>query len=222
MRPELQDMTVSDWMDAKMGMNSNSFKQLIRVAKAGHIAVPSVVVPNFNPRITFISPSDTEMYQRVKDIESLEKFNNAVQEWGIKVGLAIKRSAEATFKHRDSKYVSDEFPHLADSIKLNLRFDKQYKLETRSIGFTIARHGVYLHQGAGRGYGGLTGSKWTDKYGKQHTTNSSSLGRQGTGNRQAVHWFNDPIEKYLPELADILAEYSLDIVLNTDSIFLPE
>ena len=222
MRPELQDMTVSDWMDAKLNMNSNSFKQLVRVAKAGHISVPSIVVPNFNPRITFVSESDTEQFFRVKDTEALNKFNNDVQEWGIKVGMELKRAASASFKHRDSKNVSDDFPPLADSISLNLRFDKKFKLETRSVGFSLARHGVYLHQGAGRGYGGLTGSKWTDKYGQKKTTNPASLGLQGTGSRTAVHWFNDVIRKNLPQLTEILANYSLDLLLNTDSIFLPE
>ena len=221
MRPELQDMTVSDWMDAKLSMNSNSFKQLINVARAGHIQIPSIVVPNFNPRITFISESDTAMYQRVKDIEAVNTFNKGVRNWGEKVEALLKQSAQSRFGHED-RPISDEFPRLSDSIKLNLRFDKQYKLETRSVGFSVARHGVYLHEGAGRGYGGLTGSKWTDRYNKKHTTNPDSMGKMGTGNRTAEYWFNDIIRNNMPELADIVANYSLDIAVNINSIFLPE
>ena len=202
--------------------NSNSFKQLIRVAKAGQISIPSIVVPNFNPRITFVAPSDTEMYQRVKDIEALNTFNNKVEEWGIKVGLALKQSATSRFNHRTADKVTSDFPSLSDSVELNLRFDKEFKLETRSVGFSIARHGVYLHQGAGRGYGGMVGSKWTDKYDKKHTTNPKSLGLQGTGSRKPEHWFNDIIRNNMPELADIVADYSLDLIINMDSIFLPE
>ena len=221
MRPELQDMTVSDWIQAKVSMNAKSFKQLVKISRAGNIAVPSIVVPNFNPRITFISESDTAMFQRVKDVEAVNEFNTRVKQWGQKVEQQLKQSAASRFGHED-RPISAEFPRLTDSIKLNVRFDKAYKLETRSVGFSIARHGVYLHEGAGRGYGGLTGSKWTDKYGKKHTTDELSRGRMDTGNRTAVYWFNDVIRNNMEELADIVANYSLDIAVNMNSIFLPE
>ena len=218
---ELQEWTTSDWVDAKTSMNANSFKQLVRISRAGHIQIPSIVVPNYNPRITFISESDTDMFLRVKDIESVNNFNKGVRNWGIKVEALLKQSAQTRFGHED-RPISDEFPRLSDSIKLNLRFDKAYKLETRSVGFSVARHGVYLHEGAGRGYGGLTGSKWTDKYGKIHTTKESSQGRMGTGNRTSEYWFNDIIRNNMDELADIVANYSLDIAVNMNSVFLPE
>jgi hypothetical protein len=218
---ELDQWTTSDWVDAKNSMNANSFKQLVRVANTGHIQIPSIVVPNFNPRITFISESDTATYQRVKDIEAVNTFNTGVKQWGEKVEALLKQSAQSRFGHED-RPISDEFPRLSDSIKLNLRFDKAFKLETRSVGFSVARHGVYLHEGAGRGYGGLTSSKWTDKFGKIHTTKESSKGRMGTGNRTAEYWFNDIIRNNMPELAEIVANYSLDIVVNMNSIFLPE
>lgn len=221
MNRELQDWTTADWVQAKTSMNANSFKQLVRISRAGHIQIPSIVVPNYNPRITFISESDTAMYQRVKDTEALNEFNSKVKAWGEKVEAELKASAQSRFHHSD-RDITEEFPRLSDSIKLNLRFDKQYKLETRSVGFSVARHGVYLHEGAGRGYGGLIGSKWTDKYGKQHTTAESSLGKMGTGSRQAEYWFNDVIRNNMPELADIVSNYSLDIIINMNSIFLPE
>lgn len=218
MRPELQDMTVSDWMDAKLNMNSNSFKQLVRVAKAGHISVPSIVVPNFNPRITFVSESDTAMYQRVKDTEALNEFNAKVKQWGEKVEAELKQSVSS----RTNEYKSNDRISLAESIKLNLRFDRTYKLETRSVGFKFERHGVYFHYGAGRGYGGLTGSKWTDVYGKVHSVSPDSKGKMGTGMRNPEYWFNDVIRKNMQELSNIVADYSLDIAVNMNSIFLPE
>ena len=218
---ELQEWNTSDWVTAKTGMNANSFKQLVKVARAGHIQIPSIVVPNYNPKITFISESDTAMYQRVKDVEAVNLFNTSVKRWGEKVEAELKQSAQSRFKH-ETRDITEEFPRLSDSIKLNLRFDKAYKLETRSVGFSIARHGVYLHEGAGRGYGGLTGSKWTDKFGKIHTTSENSRGRMGTGNRTAEYWFNDIIRNNMDELADRVATYSLDIAVNVNSIFLPE
>ena len=224
MRKELVDFTTSDWAEAKISMTASSFKQLIKVARAGGITIPSSIVPNFNPRVTFqsLSGDQTATYQRVKDTEALNRFNRRVKEWGTKVEGQLKASAETHFAHRASDQVTTEFPRLSESIKTNIRFDKQYKLETRSVGFRLARHGVYMHMGAGRGYGGLTGAKWTDKYGKLKTVNELSRGKMGTGNRQAVHWFNDVITNNMEELADITAEYSLDLIINIDSIFLPE
>jgi len=216
-------MTASDWVAAKTGMNNSQFKQLVRVAKSGGIEVPSFIVANFSPRITFGNyGGDTGTFLRVKDIEAVNTFNSKVKQWAAKVEGELKQSADSRFGHRMSEQLSTEFPRLSDSIKTNLRFDKQYKLETRSVGFSLARHGVYLHEGAGRGYAGITGSKWTDKYGTLKTTASASQGKMGTGNRHAEPWFNDIIRNNEEELADILAEYSLDLVLNMNSIFLPE
>ncbi len=221
---ELNEMTVGDWIDAKTGMRAGAFKQLVKTAKAGGIAVPTVVNSNFNPRIKFesLSGDDTEFFQRVKDTENVNKFNAAVKAWSKKVEAELKASAESRFGHRISNQISEKFPKLSSSIEINLRFDNQYKLETRSVGFKFARHGVYLHSGAGTGYGGLTGSKWTDKFGTLKTTNAASMNKMGTGERHAEHWFNDIIRNNTEKLADILAEYSLDLVMNLDGIFLSE
>lgn len=221
MRPELQDMTVSDWVNAKTGMNNNAFRQLVKIARVGGVSVPGIVTLNRNPRITFVSDNDTAMYQRVKDVESLNTFNSRVKSWTEKVEQELKASADSHFGHQD-RPVSDEFPRLADSIKAKVRFDKTYKLETRSVGFSMARHGVYRHQGAQRGYGGLVGGKWTDKYGALKHTNPASYGKQGTGLSDAVHWFNPIIERNAQELIEIVADYSLDLVVNMNSILLPE
>lgn len=219
--PELHNFTTSDWMNAKHFMNTNEFKKMIKIARAGGIQIPSVVVPNYNPRITFVSESDTAMYQRVKDVEAVNRFNTNVMNWARKVESELKASAESMFKHPD-RPVSSEFPRLSDSIIAKVRFDKTYKLETRSVGFSLARHGVYLHQGARSGFGGLTGSKWTDKYGKLKYTNPTSYGKQGTGNSAAVHWFNPVINRNMEDLLRIVADYSLDIAVNINSILLPE
>lgn len=221
MRPELQDMTVADWMQAKNGMNAGAFKQLVKIANVGGVQVPGVVSTTRNPRITFVSENDSAMYQRVQDVESLDRFNSGVKAWTQKVETQLKASANARFGHSD-RPVSAEFPRLSDSIKAKVRFDKTYKLETRSVGFTLARHGVYLHQGAGAGYGGLTGGKWTDKYGTLKHTNPLSYGKQGTGQRPAEHWFNSVIENNMEELIQIVADYSLDLAVNINSILLPE
>lgn len=222
MFPPLEEWTESTWFDAKTALNSNAFKQYIKIAKAGGISIPSTILLQGSPRISFVSISDIAQYQRMKDVESVNKFNADVLAWGKKVESELKQSVETRFSHRLSKQVTAEFPRLSDSIQLNVRFDKQYKMETRSVGFKFERHGVYQHYGAGRGYGGKTGSKWTDKYSKTISANPDSVGKMGTGNRTAVHWFNDIIRNNMEELTDIVANYSLDILVNANSIMLPE
>lgn len=217
----LEEWTVSDWMQAKTEMNNSAFKKMVRISRVGKIQIPSVVVPNYNPRITFVSESDTAMYQRVKDVDSVNKFNSDIKAWTAKVEGELKASADAMFSHPDRE-ISTDFPRLSESIKAKVRFDKQYKLETRSVGFSIARHGVYLHQGARRGHGGLVGGKWTDRYGKLKQTATSSLGKQGIGSSKAIHWFNPVIERNIDELIEIVANYSADIAVNINSILLPE
>lgn len=220
MRPDVMDMTVSDWMQAKTAMKQSAFSNLVKVAKAGGVQLPSFLAPNFHPRILFESLSETAQFQRVKDVEALTAFNDSVNKWAKKVEDELKTSAQSRFNHRAK--VTHLQPHLSDSIKANIYKDKKYKLETRSVGFSIARHGVFLHRGAGRGYGGFSGSKWTDKYGNIKSTSENSLGKMDTGSRQAVHWFNDVINRNIEELIGIVADYSLDITINLNSILLAE
>lgn len=221
MRKDLHEMTVADWVQAKTEMNRGAFGQLVKIARAGNVQIPSFISPTRNPRITFSSANDSATYSRVKDVEALNKFNAGVKAWSKKVEAELKNSANNMFTHEERE-VDEKFPRLAESISTKLRFDKQFKLETRSVGFTMARHGVYKHQGARRGYGGMVGGKWTDKYGKLKTTNASSLGKQGTGLSDAVHWFNPVIERNMDELIEIVADYSADLVIDINSILIPE
>lgn len=219
-RSALEDVTVQEWVQLKSEMNASQFKQMVRIARAGGIAVPGIVDPGGHPRMTFDDSSDVNLYQRVKDVEALNTFNQRIMAWSKKVEGELKASAISAFRHPDRE-INQHFPRLSDSIKANVRFDDTYKLETRSVGFSIARHGVFLHHGAGRGYGGLTGSKWTDKYGQLKSTSMQSRGRMGTGLRREEHWFNSVIERHMEELVGIVADYSLDITVNINSILIP-
>lgn len=220
---ELQDFTVGDWLDAKTGMNASSFRKKIRMAAAGGIEVPAVVLSGRSPRILFEdrSGNDFALFERVKDTEALKRFNQGVKAWAEKVSAELQSSAERSFGHRDARYVNALQPRLSESIRPNIRFDKQYMLETRSVGFTLARHGVHLHYGSGTGEAGGQGSRWTDRYGRLKKTHPESIGKAGTGRREAEHWFNSVIERHAEELADILAEYSLDLTVNIAAAMLP-
>lgn len=92
--------------------------------------------------------------------------------------------------------------------------------EAERIGFSFAREGVYIHKGAGRGQGGFRGgSRWTDKHGKLKETNPLSFFKMGTGNRKPIRWFDPVIDKNLPFLADVVAEYAADMQIDATRIF---
>jgi hypothetical protein len=69
------------------------------------------------------------------------------------------------------------------------------------IAFQFVRHGVFLSKGAGKGMGGARGSTWLDPHGLRKRTNPNSLGKQGSGSREAVDWFNNPIQQHLEALS---------------------
>lgn len=223
LKKELQNWTVGDWVNAQIGLTNSAFRKKIKIAASGGIEVPSVVLPYRTPKILFedLTGDDFAMHERVKDEAALNEFNSGIKAWAEKVARELRSAANTTFSHREAKYVSALQPRLSESIQPNIRFDKKYKLETRSVGFSLARHGVFLHYGAGSGQGGLKGSSWTDRYGRLKKTNPKSLGKAGTGNRDEEHWFNSVIERNADELADIVAEYSLDITINMASMMLP-
>lgn len=219
---ELQDWTVGDWIAARAEMTGSAFRQRVQAARAGGIAVPGVVGGRM-PRIVFEAKdgSDFALAERVKDTEALNRFNTGVKAWAEKVAGELRASAQSSFGHRDAQLVTALQPRLADSIRVNIRFDKKYMLETRSVGFSIARHGVYLHYGAGRGQGGMKGSRWTDRYGRLKKTNPDSMGKAGGAPRSAEHWFNSVIERNAKELAELVAEYSLDLTMDIAGALLP-
>lgn len=74
---------------------------------------------------------------------------------------------------------------------------------------------VFVHKGAGRGYGGngfLNDAKkminaFTRADGSKGTTNASSIGKIGTGRRKAKPFFNPVVEAKLPDLANIITDY---------------
>lgn len=51
-------------------------------------------------------------------------------------------------------------------------------------------------------------------------TNPDSFYLMGTGNRQPIRWFDPIIEKNLPKLADIVADYAADMQIDASRIFI--
>lgn len=93
--------------------------------------------------------------------------------------------------------------HLFQTIKVKV---KQYLGVPDSIGYNFPRTGIYPIKGAGRGYGGATGSKWRTSKGEVRRTNSASLGKAGSGTYKVRDWFNKAFDILLQRLSDVLEE----------------
>ena len=93
--------------------------------------------------------------------------------------------------------------------------------EANKISFTFPYYMVFVHKGAGRGYGGSKSGKFTNKFGGKSITSSSSKGKMGTGKRVAKPWFNPVIEESFPELEEIITDYRGEkIILNIQRILI--
>lgn len=90
---------------------------------------------------------------------------------------------------------------------------KKYAGEASKIDFSMPYYMVFVHKGAGRGYGGSKTGEFTSLLGGKRKTNTSSLGKMGTGKRKAKPFFNPVIEQLFPQLADIIANYHGDKVM---------
>ena len=159
--------------------------------------------------ISLESTSRIARYERRQDKEKLRQFNSEVKEW---MGYVIQ-----DLKGNIALLVQKDV-FLSDSLEPRIYKSKG---ETERVGFSFAREGIYIHKGAGRGQGGFRGgSKWTDKYGKLKKTNPDSFYLMGTGNRHPIRWFDPIIEKNLPKLADIVADYAADMQIDASRIFI--
>ena len=125
---------------------------------------------------------------------SIADIEAAASEWGRGAMSALRSSALA---------VAHEGGDLAASITTDTR---RLSDDSLSIRFTFLRYGVFREKGAGRGYAGRKGSKWTSASGKLRTTNPNSLGKMGTGKRKLPPWFNPVIRSRVGELREIVAE----------------
>lgn len=220
-RPSLEDLTQGQWLELRYEMESKDFKKLVDRARNAGIDVPACVgVRNYAPKIKFSTLSETARYVRSQDSEAVKTFNRKCENWSIFVTAELRSQARMMFPD-NPKRAKGAVP-LAGSISGNVRYDKKYKVEVRSLGFSFARHGVMLHYGASSGHGGYIGSQWRDRLGNMRTTNPASFGKMGQGNRRPVHWFNPVLRKHLPTLADIAAEYCMDMSLNLAGLFLEE
>jgi hypothetical protein len=98
---------------------------------------------------------------------------------------------------------------------------KSYMGEKNKISFTFPYYMVYVHKGAGRGYGGIKSGEFTNKFGGKSITSLASKGKMGTGRRVAKPWFNPVIEEAFPQLEQIITDYRGEkMILNIQRILI--
>lgn len=149
---------------------------------------------------------------------SVVEYNEEIAQWGAGTKRKLKLKVLQMVAHNGAG---------AKQQKVNV---KKYMGEASRIDFDFPYYMVFVHKGAGRGYGGnKTGSfsKFTANYKgiggvwSKHKTNSGSMGKMGTGKRQAKPWFNPVLEEQFPALAQLIANYHGEkVVLQLQKILI--
>lgn len=127
---------------------------------------------------------------------SVESFNKEVGQWGN----VTKRK----LKLKVLQLISSKGPSSSQQ-QVSV---KKYAGEASKIDFSFPYYMVFVHKGAGRGYGGNKTGLFTQKNGKKGMTNKGSMGKMGTGKRVAKPWFNPVLEEQFPQLAEIIADHN--------------
>lgn len=215
----IDEFTISDWLQAQREMSSASFKQLKKIAGKAGVPLPAVIRrANSAPRILFdFDTTNVAREVRVQDTVALNKFRHDINEWCDHLMADLRSRVQAMGLVSQSKH---DYDKLIDSFETYIKYDNQYHVEPVRVGIRFARHGVFLHYGAGRGYGGRVGSRWLDRYGYMQETDPMSLGKMGTGNRHEQDWFNSVLDWHVSELADIAANYCADMLVDSSHFFL--
>ncbi len=147
---------------------------------------------------------------RVEDKSVTREYNKEVEEWSAD-SRRMLRTNIAYFVENDIA--------LSDSIRDNVYYNRRGGKEAQRVGFSFLREGVYIHKGAGRGQGGVIGGSWIDRHGKRKTRAASSAGKMGKGNRYNQEWFDTVIDRKLPQLADVVSNYSATLQVNATRIY---
>ena len=124
------------------------------------------------------------------------EFNQDVREWTA----AGRRKMKRAVIQLTTQYSGASQSQLKSS-------NKSYHGEINQIGFSFPYYLVFVHKGAGRGYGGNKTGFFSNKRGAKTATNPMSMGRMGTGRRVPKPWFNPVIEEKFPALADLISTY---------------
>lgn len=135
----------------------------------------------------------------------LEKFNSEVKKWSASVAQQLRSSAR-WFDGKDGMVVR-KYGVVEKKLKDTISYRVKNTLgQAERISFGMARHGVFVHKGVGRGY-------------QMHGDVVVRTAKSDSGKyRVAVEWFNPVLDQYVPRLADRLAELDADAVVNATNM----
>jgi hypothetical protein len=138
-------------------------------------------------------------------------YNQSVRQWGGQALTGIKTTGRSYgITHRSNS------PSRTDSVAAMKDKYKEKQGAVNVISFTLNRPLIYAMVGAGRGQGGLKGSRWINAKGISRRTNPASLNKQDSGNRKAKPY----VDAYLDSpngvnlLGDIVAEELGDAIVG--------
>lgn len=145
--------------------------------------------------ITITEPGKTQRFSRSLTTEEMEAFNDRLKTWGEKVRSALPVSISA---HGIG----------GKNLKRNIRNTYYYDFgEIYRLGFSFAREGIFVHKGVGRGYvmrGGVVFK----------TSKTPGI------NRWPKPWFNPVVESFIPELEQIIKDYTETAIVNSTRIYI--
>ncbi|MEI7723479.1 MAG: hypothetical protein WCK09_00385 [Bacteroidota bacterium] len=145
--------------------------------------------------IGIVETGQTQRHQRSFNTEEMEAFNEKLKGWGAKVNAALPPSIRS---------LGIGGKRLASSIRNTYYYEYG---EIYRLGFSFAREGIFVHKGVGRGYVMANGTV---------VKISKTLGF----NRKPKPWFNPVIESFIPELEEIIMEYSNTAIINSTRIYI--
>ena len=156
---------------------------------------------NYKPQATFtgkgVYSGVTGRHLLSQEI-NIEDFNTDVTRWGKDVLMKLKPSAAAASVKGKGELVK--------SLKVNF---KKEDLQIVRVGFGMARHGVFLVKGVGRGYV-MSGD----------TVKRTAMGPSDNV-RKPKDWFNRVLDPEIAGLQNILIKHTGDaVVLNINRIFI--
>lgn len=142
---------------------------------------------------------------------NLDQFNQEVRYWGVQTTARLKAQARSLgIVHRSDS------PSSSESIsKIKDNYGIQAGIINR-VGFKFPRNLIWTHKGAGKGKGGIKGSRWINAKGESKRTNPASFGKMGSGGRRAKPWFNNVMDsdQGVDQLATIAAEQLGDAITS--------
>ncbi len=127
--------------------------------------------------------------------EAAEAYNNNLKAWGAKVKAALPPSISS---------IGIGGKNLSKSIRNTFYYEFG---EIFRLGFSFAREGIFVHKGVGRGYVMNNGTV-------------VKISKNAAGSRIPKVWFNPVIESFMPELEQIIKNYTETAIINSTRIYI--